>query len=430
MAELPARRRIARAPAWLAAVPLMVLCSMSALIALSAAGTRSYLVPVERRGVRGWIDGPLGGLGFHVTVAQFGLELATMAIAYLAAVVLADRLTGRQIALTVVTTYAIVVVAPPLLSTDVFSYIAYARLGVVHHHNPYEFFPSAAPHDAIYHFVHWRHQRSAYGPLFTLASYPLGYVSPPVALWVFKAVAGLAGLGCVALVARIAGRLGHSSRLAAITFGLNPVVLVWTVGGAHNDLLMLVAVLGGIALMVEKREALGGVALATALAIKASAGLALPFALIGAKHRSRVLLGMAFAGLISFALAYVAFPDHAAGLISVLRNQRHLLAPESVPHELVRLVGLHLTPGVRLSLAALLGGSLLGLAIYVMRGGDWIRALGWAFIALLATSTWIAPWYLIWPLPLAAVSRDRRLLAITLMLQTYLIVNDFAIYAQ
>ncbi|MDX6664471.1 MAG: alpha,6-mannosyltransferase [Solirubrobacteraceae bacterium] len=429
VAELPARRLMSRATAWLATTALATLCVTSALVVLSAVGTHDYLVPVERRGVRGWIDGPLGGLGVHVTVSQFGLELAVMAIAYLAAMFLADRLTGRQIALAVATTYATFVVAPPLLSTDVFSYIAYARLGVVHHHNPYEFSPSAAPQDVIYHFVHWRHRRSSYGPLFTLPSYALGYVSPTVALWVLKVTAGVAGLGCVALVARAARRLGHSPRLAAVVFGLNPVMLIWAVGGAHNDLLMLVAFLGGVALVVEKREALGGAALVTALAIKATAGLALPFALLGARRRSWAVLGMAGAGLLSFAVAYVGFPDHAVGLVSVLGNQPHLLTPENVPQALVNLVGLQLTSGVRLLLDVLLAGALLGLVIHVRRGGDWIRAVGWAFVALLVTSTWITPWYLIWPLPLAAISRDRRLLAITLMLQCYLIVYDLATFA-
>ncbi len=37
------------------------------------------------------------------------------------------------------------------------------------------------------------------------------------------------------------------------------------------------------------------------------------------------------------------------------------------------------------------------------RGGDWITAAGWAFLALIASIASLAPWYLVWLLPLAAL---------------------------
>ena len=43
------------------------------------------------------------------------------------------------------------------------------------------------------------------------------------------------------------------------------------------------------------------------------------------------------------------------------------------------------------------------------RGADWVRATGWATFGLLVASSWLMPWYVIWALPLAAVTRDRRL---------------------
>ena len=48
-------------------------------------------------------------------------------------------------------------------------------------------------------------------------------------------------LGAVALIARAAGELGHSRRWAAAFVGLNPVLLVLAVGGAHNDTLIVLA---------------------------------------------------------------------------------------------------------------------------------------------------------------------------------------------
>ena len=69
----------------------------------------------------------------------------------------------------------IVFVGPILLSTDVFSYIAYARMGVVHGINPYLHGPIAIVGDPVYHYVgqDWKHVATAYGPLYTLLSYPL-----------------------------------------------------------------------------------------------------------------------------------------------------------------------------------------------------------------------------------------------------------------
>lgn len=413
----------ARRASWVATLPLAVMAGTGMAIALSAVGTRGFLVPAERRGVRDWIDGPLAGLGFHVTTLQFGIEVAAMSVAYFAAMAMADGLNNAQLGAAVAAMFAIFFVAPPLLSTDVFNYIDYARLGAVHHLDPYGVFPSAAPHDAIYRFAHWHHTRSAYGPLFTLPSYLVGHMSVSAALWAFKAVSALSGLACVALVARIASRLGRSPRVAAATFGLNPIVLIWTVGGGHNDTLMLAALLGGIALVVEKREAWGGSALVAAVAIKASAGLALPFLLLGAGRRWRLLAGAAAAAVVTVAVAYVAFPGHAAGEISVLLREGRFMGRLSVPRGLVRMAGLNMSPHLRLALVVLLAGALTALAVRVWRGGDWVRATGWAFVALLATSTWIVPWYLIWPLSMAAVCRDRRMLAVTVAVPVFLIVS-------
>jgi hypothetical protein len=40
------------------------------------------------------------------------------------------------------------------------------------------------------------------------------------------------------------------------------------------------------------------------------------------------------------------------------------------------------------------------------------------------TSTWLLAWYTLWPLPLALISRDRRLLYGTLAVQALFIVHQ------
>jgi hypothetical protein len=42
------------------------------------------------------------------------------------------------------------------------------------------------------------------------------------------------------------------------------------------------------------------------------------------------------------------------------------------------------------------------------------------------TSTWLLAWYILWPLPLAVMSRDRRLLAATLGLQALFVLHQIS----
>ena len=151
--------------------------------------------------------------------------------------------------------------APPLLSQDVFSYIAYARLDVVHDLNPYTHSPADVPADPVFPFAGSKDFTSVYGPLFTVATFPLAKTSVPFAFWTLKAIAALASLGVVALVWQCARRLGRDPRLPALAVGLNPLVLVHVVGGAHNDALTVLLWMGGVAALIAARpprEAAGG----------------------------------------------------------------------------------------------------------------------------------------------------------------------------
>src|SRR5204862_7534913 len=92
----------------------------------------------------------------------------------------------------VVLLHVVFLLAPPLLSQDVFSYIAYARLGVEHHLNPYAHSPLAIPGDAVFGFAGSKDAVSAYGPFFTLLTYPLAPLGVATAFWILKVVAAAA----------------------------------------------------------------------------------------------------------------------------------------------------------------------------------------------------------------------------------------------
>jgi Glycosyltransferase family 87 len=414
-----------RLRAAVAAVSITLVVVAGVAVAVGAAAPHSALIRTPAHPHPSWLAGPLAGLGAQITFAQFLLLEGTMALGYFGLLMAGASLRRGPVLWAIGVLHVAFLLAPPLLSADVFSYLDYARLGALHGIDPYLHGPAAARLDPAFAFSGWRHVGSAYGPLFTLATYPLASLSVPLGVWALKALAVAASLGCVALVWRIAGQLGRSPARAAAVFGLNPILLVWTVGGAHNDVLMLIAALAAVTLVLSSREALGGAALVAAAAVKATVGIALPFVLLGARRGWRVALGAAGAAAAVLAAAAVAFPGHPLGVVSVLRGQQQrLVAFDGIPNALAQLVGLHgVTGTVRVLALVSLGIALAALAVLVRRGYDWVSACGWAMIGVVAASPWFLAWYTVWPLPFAAVSRDRRLLGATLLLQLYFAAN-------
>jgi alpha-1,6-mannosyltransferase len=414
-----------RVRAAIATVAITMIVAGGIAIAVGAAFPHSALIRSHAHPHPSWMAGPLAALGAHVTFEQFLLLEGVMAVGYVALLAARVELAPGVVLAAVAVLHVAFFLAPPLLSTDVFSYLDYARLGALHGIDPYLHGPSAARGDAAFALTAWRHTGSAYGPLFTLATYPLAWLSLPLAVWGLKLMACLASLGCVALVWRIAGQLGRSPLRAVAVFGLNPLLLVWTVGGAHNDVLMLALALAAVTFVLGSRERLGGAAIVAAAAVKATAGLALPFLLLARRRRSlRVVAGAAVAGGLVLVAAAVAFPGHPLGVVTVLRGNERLVAFDGIPNALAQLVGLPgVTGPIRFGAMVVFGVTMIALAVLVWRGYDWVSACGWAFVAVVAASPWFLAWYTIWPLPFAALSRDRRLLGATVLLQLYFAAN-------
>jgi len=305
-----------------------------------------------------------------------------------------------------------------LLSHDVYSYVDYARLGARHGLDPYIHPPLAAPGDPAYAQITWTEATSAYGPLFTVLTYPLAWLPVGVAVAILKAVAALSVLGIAALTGRIAAWRGADPLRAAAFVALNPLVLVHVVGGAHNDGLTMLLAMLGVAALLSARELSACVALTGAIAIKLSAALLTPFALLGVPRRHRLLLG-ALAGAVAIGVAaWLVFGWdwlHGFGLAGENQSRTSYM---SIPITAARLTGLP-SGGVRLAAALLFAAAVAYLLAWTYRGGDWLRAGAWATLALLLATSWLLPWYLLWLLPLAAVSRDRPLQLLGLALTAY-----------
>jgi hypothetical protein len=325
--------------------------------------------------------------------------------------------------------------APVLLSHDAFSYVDYARLGVRHGLDPYVNAPEAAPADPAFAHVTWTETPSAYGPLFTLATYPLAWLPIWLAVGILKAVAATSVLGLAWIVSRLATWRGVDPARAAAFVALNPLVLVHVVGGAHNDgLAMLLATLG-VAGLAVRRETSAGASLIASAAIKSSSLFVAPFALV-ATARDQMLMGRKpdhltgfrpinrlAAGALAAALVigvggYLGFGWewlHAFGLAGENQGRTSHL---SIPVTFARLTGFD-EGAVRVATLALFGIAVAWLLVRTWHGADWIRAAAWAGTGLLLATSWLLPWYLIWPLPLAAIGRDRLLAFVLLALTAY-----------
>jgi hypothetical protein len=392
------------------ALALMLACGF-----LMAAGTaaRDYGPKLDPPAS---IRGPLQVLDLPISGTDFVALVVVLSVCYLLVLALAGSVSVRAGLGTIAGLHLLLALAPPLLSSDLFNYLGYARLEVIHDLNPYIFPLAAEPQDPTYQFIGWSLQTSAYGPLFTLATLPLALLGLTASLWLSKIAIAAASLGCVALVWKCAERLGREPLPAALFFGLNPIVLVFTVGGAHNDALMMLASLGGLYLLLAGREA-GVAGIVAAAGVKLSAAIVLPFALLGSPRPARALLWATGVATGVAAVALVAFGPEVTSLLDVLRENSVLAAPNDLPGAINDLFGLGLSTEALSRIGMLVLGPVLALLLVrVYRGADWLESAGWATLALLATTTWLLPWYLVWFLPLAALARrsHQRIAALAL----------------
>jgi alpha-1,6-mannosyltransferase len=408
------------------------LLAASALLAVAAAAQRRiWFVPAsEHGGFPDWLAGPFNELGLVLLPPRGALLLVVMAVCYVVVLACArgGAISGRVAIGAVVAAHAIFLLAPPLFSADVFGYVDYARLSVVHGLDPYAHGAADAALDPVVPYVGWRDIPTPYGPLFTLGSAPLAWLSVPAALWVCKTLAALLSLACLALVWRIAQLRELAPERAILFVGLNPLLLAYGVGGAHNDFLLLALGLGAVLLVLQERGTLGGALGVLAIGVKATGALLLPFMILGAGRPRRVLAGAVAAGAGLLAAAAVAFGGVAFSFVAQLRQQQRFVAAESVPRNIAGLVGFDGLPeAMRVLFGLVFGMAVAGLLWATWRRRiDWLTAAGWATLALLLSTAWLVPWYVVWLLPLAAVARDPRLRGATLLLCLYVVVTRVA----
>lgn len=395
------------------------------LVVISAAHTVTLLPETIRPIKTTGLAGAFAHTGFDIHAGGTIVLFCVIFASYLAVVAAAGQFSGRTVVILIIALQALVLLAPPLVSTDIFSYQAYARMGSSYGFNPYLIGPHAIALDGIFPYVgaKWSYIPSAYGPAFTIFSYLLAGLSVAASVVAFKAVAAVSTMVIVALVWQLARLRGVDPVKAIALVGLNPLLLIYGVGGGHNDLLMLAISTGAIYLIVANRGRLGGGLLVLSVAIKLTAGLLIPFAAaaggpVGGRRRRRdVAIGVATGAAITVAVSGAAFGTGVLNLFPTVERSQS----EGDWHSIPGAVGA-IAPALAGHIVGyLLDAIFLGITFWLLRRVwrqqlDWLNAAGWSTLVMLATAGSLLPWYVSWLLPLAAISTDRRMLRPTLWL--------------
>jgi alpha-1,6-mannosyltransferase len=423
----------------------------SVLLTTMAVGAGGILVndPVISGGALSWIR---YGHGHDLATAALYLGVGMLVWAWirLGHEVRRRTATVQQVRLASAVWTAPVLLSPPLFTRDVYSYLGQGALAL-RGLDPYQVGPSKLPPGAIADNVHyvWQTTPAPYGPLFILIAKTINRLTGE------DLILGVIGirlvlLGGLVLLAyalpRLADALGGDRTVALWLVIANPLTVVHLVGGPHNDLLMTGLLATGTLLVLVRRHVAGIALVTAAMAVKVSAGIALPFLVwIWAAHLAgerRVQLLRAGAGSVAvFATVFTAITMLSGvglGWIPALNAPSLIVNWMSLPtaagqltHALAAPFG-HFDDGSFITVFRLLGSAVF-VAIFVRQWwlardgaaaavGRAALVLLWA--ALLAPAT--LPWYLTWSLVLgAALPWPRRSLAWAVAASTWLVLCTY-----
>jgi hypothetical protein len=376
----------------------------------------------------------------------------------------------------------IYVFTPAMLSHDIIVYASASRLMGIYHANPY-FVPIAAyPHDPFNTLNYWANSTSPYGPLWSVICFLWGMILGPkatayvLAFRLFALAAHLANTWLVATTLRTSGQSNRVVTLGTLLYAWNPLVVLESSLGGHNDVFMVTFLLLGILLSLRAEKAgyltdprgylpplvaftLAALVKFTTLPVIALFILFLTWRALRSQpsntfrlkeamaQRWRPALLLACTASITSALVALAFygpfwighsiqsiqnsftspPSALYAENSILRailawNQTHTLPPHTVGHTLIQIFGVRKTWDY-INIATLAGAVMAG-SIWLWHSPS-IRTFVLASLAslgaLLIITPWFYSWYVTWLvglvavcLPLAQNRSGRALLAFTL----------------
>ncbi|MCL7425691.1 polyprenol phosphomannose-dependent alpha 1,6 mannosyltransferase MptB [Streptomyces sp. YS415] len=381
---------------------------------LAAGGGTAGALPVRDLLAPTSAEAALGLIGVY-----FGVVLLIAAWALLGRLLLGDGPPGpRALLVTLAVWAAPLLLAPPLFSRDVYSYLAQGAMVDAHidvyAHGPSRLGGPLADEVAPL----WQHTGAPYGPVFLALAAALSALTSgelPAGLFGMRLVALLGVALMAAALPRLARHSGADPAAALWLGALNPLVLLHLVAGAHNDAVMLGLLGLGLVAALGRWPVLGAVLVTLAALVKAPAVLGLAAVVVLQVRTGRPPVRAAVttaAATAATTVAATAVAGTGYGWIGALDT------PVS-PHNwaLTSLLGRAtraLLEGLGSDLAPLavpawhaLGATAAVVAVAVI----WLRlgprpvyALGLSLAAVAAFGPAIRPWYALWGLFLIAAA--------------------------
>ncbi len=338
----------------------------------------------------------------------------------------------------------------PLFSRDTYSYLAQGAL-LRDGFDPYAVGPIDNPNALL----------DNVSPIWTITTAPYG----PAFIMIAKLITMLVGNhviagtmllrlcmlpGFVLLIwatPRIARHIGANVPIALWICALNPLVIIHLMGGVHNEMLMVGLMAAGIALTLNSRHIAGIALIAVGVAVKATAGIALPFMVwVWMRHLCerrgyrplRAFAAAAATSVLIFVAVFAVLSGVAGvglGWLTALAGSVKIINWLSVPTAAANLIhgigGLFFSVSFYavLQITRVVGIAIVGVALPLLwwrfRQDDReaITGIAWAMLAVVLFAPAALPWYYSWPLAvLAPLAQSRRAVAAIAAFSTWIMV--------
>ena len=308
------------------------------------------------------------------------------------------------------------VAVPPTESGDVWAYSWYGRVVAHYHANPYTTPASHHPNDRWARHVDrtYKDTDSVYGPVFTAVS-GLGMLLFGFSFLSARLFFQVLAAACVVAVMVVVWRRTRSPAAVAI-IGLNPLVVVSVVNGAHNDAWVGLLVLLGVVLVTRNSLRWAGLAFAAAAMVKVAA--ILPLLAVGVwvwrnkgwRPAAEMGAAAAVAGLVGYGIL-----GGTTAIAPLRAAQLHFSGP-SVWKGPDRWFGGH---GLSRSIATTGTVAVVALTLFLTRRRvDHVNpalVAGGAVFAYCLLGPYVLPWYVFWGLGAFALAWRSRLTWLALL---------------
>ena len=338
----------------------------------------------------------------------------------------------------------------PLFSRDTYSYLAQGAL-LRDGFDPYAVGPIENQNSLLDNVSPiWTTTTAPYGPAFILVAKFVTMLvgNHVVAGTMLLRLCMLPGLALLIWAApRVARHVGANGAVALWICVLNPLVIIHLMGGVHNEMLMVGMMMAGIALTFGRHHVGGTALIAIAVAVKATAVLALPFmvwvwmrhlrddrnqstarAFVTASAASVAIFIAVFAVLSGLAGVGLGWLTALAGSVKIIN---WLTVPTAIAN-LTNAIGGLLFPVnfyAVLQVTRIAGIGVIALSLPLLwwrfRHDDRqaLTGIAWAMLVVVLFVPAALPWYYTWPLAVvSALAQSRPAIALIAGFSTWIMV--------